>query len=218
MNLKSPKHAALAAMPICLFVLFFDCQSVCAASAFADQVILAEQGPGVSHANFTNPDAILGIPDYSGGGQGTGAFSLGAQGRIAVRMGSPFAGDGTAGLDLVLYEVGPAVEPSFVEVSTDSTMWFAVGTAPGGTFGFDLDAVGFGPGTVLEFVRVTDIAGGGLAQGLVAGADIDAIQVTNPVPEPGSVMLLFCGTALCVFRRPRRTESVSPPLSRPIHS
>jgi hypothetical protein len=155
------------------------------ASSFADAVIASVQGPGATHPNFTDPLAALGAPNYAdpgGTGFGTGAYSLGVAGSLTLRISTHFCGDGTPAADLLIHEIGPSsggsAEATSVAVSADGVTWSAVGTAPGGTGGLDLDASGFGPAALLRFVRLTDASAN---PGMPAGADIDAVSALHAV-------------------------------------
>ena len=49
------------------------------------------------------------------------------------------SGDG--GFDLHIFEIGPDVEDTFVEISVDGVVWHAVGKVFGSTAGIDIDAL-----------------------------------------------------------------------------
>lgn len=201
---RPQQYAAIFRILLSACVCFLISHQVQATLVYADLVTLAEQGPGVTHANFIDPNSVLGAPDYSGGARGTGAYSLGISGRITVRMATPFSGDGTAAFDIVIYEVGPATEDTLIEISPDKTTWTSIATTPGGTAGIDLDALGFGPAVTFRFVRITD-GGGGSLPDPTAGADIDAIGV-HTVPEPGSASLFLCVAVISGLTRRFRTR------------
>ena len=114
-------------------------------------------------------------------------------------------GSDSSDLDLWIFEVGPDVEDTFVEVSANGSDWFAVGKVFGSTAGVDLDAFGFGTSSAFAYVRLTDDGAEGDQSGLSVGADIDAVGAisTRPVPEPGSLMLVAIGAALLAAQRRR---------------
>lgn len=176
------------------------------AISFADAVVsydpLFDGGPGPTHLNFTDPAEALGIPDYTGGGTGTGSVSLGDGGRIILEFLDNFlTGSDDAGFDLHIFEVGPDVEDTFVDISKDGAIWHAVGKVSGGISSIDIDSFGFTSADLFSFVRLTDdtlLDGQG---GSTVGADIDAVGAITtirraPVPDSSSSLLL---TAVSLF-------------------
>ena len=157
------------------------------------------------------PTAALGIPNYSGDNNCTGdptcAFvSLGNGGFITVEFIDNFlTGSGNADLDLWIFEIGPAVESTLVEVSKDGITFFSVGQVGGSTAGIDLDAFGFGTSDLFKYVRLTDVFNDDLGIGITAGADIDAVgaisSVAAAVPEPSNLLLIAAGLTVLWIRR-----------------
>ena len=97
-----------------------------------------------------------------------------------------------------MFEVGPNVEDTFVDISVDGMNWNAVGKVFGSTAGIDIDAFGFGVVNQFGYVRLTDDpAEGGGGSGGTVGADIDAVgaisTVRTPMPEPTTIALLVLG-------------------------
>lgn len=159
------------------------------AEVFVHSVDAIVAGTGTGHPNFDDPSDVLGAPDYadpSGTGFGTGAYSLGVDGSVTLRMQGEFGGDGTSAPDLVIYEIGPSSggssEAVRVEVSTNGVVFSQTGSSPGGPGSIDLDFFGLGPGAGLRFVRLTDLTRNA---GAPAGPDIDAVRAVNAVPVPG---------------------------------
>jgi hypothetical protein len=182
------------------------------ASSFADSVVSYDPNYGggavPTHPNFINPDEALGIPNYTGGGTGTGSVSLGSGGRIVLQFLDNFlTGSDSAAFDLHIFEVGPDVEDTFVDISADAVTWFSVGKVFGSTSSIDIDAFGFGSMDFFSYVRLTDDPNEGGATGVTVGADIDAVgaisTVPRDVPDAGQLVVLIglWLLALAAFQR-----------------
>jgi hypothetical protein len=188
------------------------------AASFADAVInyspvLVSSGtqPTAPHRGDFN---ALGVPNYAGvnscATQGTCSFvSLGDGGSITLQfVDNKLTGSGTNALDLWVFEVGPDVEDTFVDISKDGIAWSSIGKVFGSTAGIDIDAYGFGVADLFSFIRLTDDGALDGQTGNTVGADIDAVgaisTVLTPVPEPSTFILLGAGLAgLAVWRRKR---------------
>jgi hypothetical protein len=181
------------------------------AASFADELI--DYSPVVvdgqpSPAN-SEPTKALGLPDYSsGGGCMTVAactfVSLGDGGSITVRFtDNVLTGSGNNSYDLWVFEVGPDIEDTFVEVSGNGMLWHAVGKVYGSTAGIDLDTYGFDEASSFAYVRLTDDTSEGGQSGISVGADIDAVGAisTRLVPEPVSLGLLVVCTLTAFVKR-----------------
>jgi len=172
-------------------------------SSFADALVSYDptfggtSGPAVQ---YQTPLNALGIPT---GSPDTGFVTLGQGGRIVLKFtDNSLTGSGTSALDLWVFEVGPDVEDTFVDISKDGNTWFSVGKVFGATAGIDIDYYGFGTADFFSYVRLTDDPREGqTGSGGSVGADIDAVGAissappVNDVPEPVSLALVGLGLA-----------------------
>jgi hypothetical protein len=189
------------------------------ASSFADAVVsydFADSGLTDPHQHSEN---ALGVPDYDGvnscpSGEACSFASLGRGGSITLQFLDNFlTGSGDAEYDLWIFEVGPDVEDTFVEISKDNVEWFEVGKVFGATAGIDLDDFGFGLTDFFSFVRLTDDPLEGGLFGATSGADIDAVGAISSyaIPEPGTLILVGFGLLGIVgFRRTLKRKSLQP--------
>jgi len=161
-------------------------------SSFADRVISYEPtfGGGVSPLDPThaNPASALGAPDKAT--NPNGAVSIGHGGRIVLEFSNNFlTGSGNANHDLHVFEIGSAVEDTFVEISKDGTNWTSVGKVFGGTDSIDIDAFGFGTNDLFKFVRLLDDVNENPGSDNTPGADIDAVGAIRTVSFPHSPLI-----------------------------
>ena len=174
----------------------------------------ADGGGPVPTATYQDATRALGIPDYP---EGTDPeyVSLGAGGRLVLRFtDNSLTGSGNTDLDLWIFEIGPDVEDTEVDISKDGSTWHSVGAVFGSTSGIDIDAYGFGPTDFFSFIRLTDVRSEGATSGATVGADIDAVGAIssappvppNGVPEPGILGLFGIGFAALALRGRRRTR------------
>jgi hypothetical protein len=177
-------------------------------SSFADAVasydpVIKSGQPTVEHRQ---PATALGAPDYNG--SANTFVSLGDGGSITLEfVDNRLTGSGDTKLDLWVFEIGPDVEDTFVEISKDGSLWSAVGKVAGSTAGVDIDAFGFDRGDLIQFVRLTDDGSRDNQTGVSVGADIDAVgAITSVVPEPETYALMLVGLATIGFAVRRRTR------------
>lgn len=175
------------------------------AISFADAV--TDYSPvirsGQPTAPYRNAGNALGIP------QGN-YVSLGDGGIITLQFVDNYlTGSGSSALDLWIFEVGPDVEDTFVEISRDNRTWFSIGTVAGSTSGIDLDFYGFGPGDRFSWVRLRDDPDEGDDSGATVGADIDAVGAISTVavvPEPAVGLLITTGVVVLGLRGRRKPQ------------
>jgi len=184
-------------------------------ASFAD--VVHSFSPVIKNGEPTAPNLVadrsLGPPDYVGGGACSNPdtckfVSLGDGGSIVLRfIDNRLTGSGSSADDLWIFEVGPDVEDTFVDISKNGVDWFSVGKVFGSKSGVDIDAFGWTVADSFAFVRLTDDADLDDQTGASAGADIDSVGAisTSPVPEPGGAfLLLLCVAALALVKRLQR--------------
>lgn len=177
------------------------------AISFADAVVSFSPGlvgggsqPSTPHLG---PSNALGVPNYAGvngcASQLACSFvSLGDGGSIVLRfIDNKLTGSGSTARDLHIFEVGPDVEDTFVDISKDGITWHGVGKVFGATSSIDIDAYGWGKSDEFAYVRLTDDGAEGGQSGITVGADIDALgaisSVATPVPEASAWLMMLAG-------------------------
>lgn len=189
--------------------------------SFADAVVSFSPGLVSGGTQPTSPHLggfnALGVPNYTGTNACTTQdnctfVSLGDGGSIVLRfIDNKLTGSGNSDADLHIFEIGPDIEDTFVDISKNGSDWFSVGAADGSTTSIDIDQFGWGIGDIFEYVRLTDDTTKDGQSGATVGADIDAVGAIttvrtppNEVPEPASGLLwLGALTALALARRRR---------------
>lgn len=192
-------------------------------SSFADALVsyqpgLAGADPSAGYQGALNS---LGAPNYNAGSScattATCDFvSLGVGGVLVLQFtDNVLTGSNSVADDLFIFEIGPDVEDTTVELSSDGTTWFSVGAVTGSTRGINIDAFGYGTSSSFSFVRLTDVANEGATSGGSVGADIDAVgaistrAVGPPIPEPSTWALLIAGFGLAGARLRARRRVVA---------
>lgn len=171
--------------------------------SFADSVVSYAVGSGGVGSIYQGADNALGVPDYPGDCPSQVAcpyVSLGAGGSIVLQfVDNVLTGSDSTADDLWIFEIGPDVEDTFVDLSVDGVAWLSVGKVTGSTRGIDIDFFGYGTGSAFSFVRLTDDYNEGQKTGTTAGADIDAVGAISTrgavgaVPEPTTWALMILG-------------------------
>ena len=128
--------------------------------------------PWTSVTSYQNPDYILGQPT---GDNPYEVITLGCGGVIVVGFNVSIT-DGP-GNDIYVFEVGPNVEPTKVEVSNDLKNWIHVGDADGSVSGVDINGK-VPKGTKYRYVRLTDLKSA--CESGYPGADVNAVAVIYP--------------------------------------
>lgn len=149
-------------------------------NAWATRVVSFEHGsPWTSLNDYMDPDLALGAPDRVelGDNRSSGVMTLGGGGVLVLEFSIDIC-DGE-GYDIYVFEVGPAVEATRVEVSSDLVTWYDVGVASGSTAGVDLNGK-VPEGSRFRYVRLTDQKES--LTGRWPGADIDAVAGLNVKP------------------------------------
>lgn len=200
--------------------------------SFADQLVSftpgivndPQLGQNVPLNAFLGGQNTLGIPDltqtqaltcfYAQTQDNCKFASLGVGGSLVVRFtDNALIGSNSSALDLWIFETGPDIEDTFVDISANGIDWTSVGKVGGSTAGVDIDAFGFGSSSFFYYVRLTDDANEGDGSpgasnvGETVGADIDAIGTisTSAVPVPAAGWLaLTAFLALGRWARARR--------------
>lgn len=196
--------------------------------SFADAVVSFTPGAaGMPSEPYLGEANALGAPNYAGSAgcasQAACTFlSLGAGGALVLRFDdNVLTGSNSNAFDLYVFEVGPNVEDTTVDLSIDGLTWLSVGSVTGSTRGIDIDAFGYDASSAFRYVRLIDVVNeGGTGNGGSVGADIDALGAistrpftppTGGVPEPSTWAMMLLGFAGlgAALRRVRREATAS---------
>ncbi|WP_169578567.1 OmpA family protein [Salinimicrobium terrae] len=145
-------------------------------ASFADAVVSNHPGeiPPDEDLPAVRPEYTLGVPDYTKP-SAPGFLSLGCDGSVVLQFTDNILID-VEGPDLYVFEVGPAVEPTLLEISYDGKEWIDVGKIEGARA--DVDIAPFvKENDVFNYVRLTNA--GKSCGGRTPGADIDAVAAVG---------------------------------------
>jgi OmpA-OmpF porin, OOP family len=145
-------------------------------ASFADDAVSFKSGtPPVRDPRWADPTLTLGVPAFTGRPAAERkvptTLTLGCGGELVLRFADNALVD-VDGPDLYVFEVGPAIEPTHLAISTDGERWTDVGDIRGGTAMVDIAPVAT-KGQSFRFVRLTDLKRA--CGGATPGADIDAV-------------------------------------------
>ncbi|WP_420455354.1 hypothetical protein [Rubrivirga sp.] len=145
------------------------------AVAFGDRV--ARFAPTVSLAPaYSDPSQAVGAPDYGTDRCRSGDecyLTLTSGGTVVVEFTNNTLFDGP-GDDIAIFEIGPDIEATTVEISVDGRDYLPLGRVEGASALLDIAGRGM-PGAQYRFVRLTDDPGQGDSGGSTPGADLDAV-------------------------------------------
>ena len=142
--------------------------------SFADEFIELRAGSPSPDSTFLDGRQVLGPPDYVSPTDTT-YLTLGCGGSVVLEFTDNVLVDGP-GPDLHVFEIGPDVEGTAVEVSENGNAWLAVGEISGGKSWIDISEVET-ESERFAFVRLTDLEAA--CTSAWPGADLDAIAATN---------------------------------------
>jgi hypothetical protein len=148
-----------------------------AASCVVRVVSFTHGSPWTSDPYSMDQNLILGEPDYEKArGSETNTLTLGLGGVIILEFGVYFT-DGP-GNDIYVFENGPDIEKTKVEISADLRTWIDAGNADGALSGVDF-AGKIPAGGKYKYVRLTDLKTypNNTTWG---GADVDAVAIMHP--------------------------------------
>ena len=136
--------------------------------------------PWTSDPRAMDPLKIIGAPDYDYYND-ENYVTLGKHGVIVLKF-DVCIYDGP-GKDIYVFEIGPDVEATRVEVSEDGVNWIYVGDAEGSLSGVDMHGKVPADGKYM-YVKLTDRDGIGYSW---PGADVDAVAAVNVKLPDGTI-------------------------------
>ncbi len=138
--------------------------------SFADEVASFEKGNPSAGDNDSQPEETLGIPDYDRQ-TADNYTTLGCSGVLTLRFIDNVLVN-IEGPDLYVFEIGPAIEPTDLAISSDGQEWIEIGKISGGRADIDISPF-VESGETFQYVRLTDLKSD--CGGAWPGADIDAV-------------------------------------------
>jgi OOP family OmpA-OmpF porin len=138
--------------------------------SFADEVVSFQMGDPHASPLYSDPRDALGPPNYDEKTD-TKYTTLGCGGTLTLRFVDNVLID-VEGPDLYVFEIGPDIEPTRLEISKDGEQWVEIGEISGGTAAVDIRPH-VNPGDVFHYIRLTDLRKA--CGGQWPGADIDAV-------------------------------------------
>ncbi len=145
--------------------------------SFATRVVEFTHGnPWTKSENRQQTESVLGEPDQDSD-NASHSLTLGAGGMLTVEF-NILITDGE-GDDLYIFEQGPQMEDTKVELSRDLVTWHEVGITKGSTAGLDINGK-VPEGESFRYLRLTDMKE--YPGGDYPGAEIDAIAGLNVKP------------------------------------
>ena len=180
--------------------------------SFADAVVSyqPDAGGAIPDSANSDPSNALGPPEVPGS-TSVGActdtpsdcpfVSLGDGGNIILEFtDNLLSGSNNDDFDIWVFEVGPDIEDTYVEISKDNVTWYSVGKITGSTSGIDIDAFGFSSVDNFRFIKLIDDPSEGGQTGASVGADIDAVGAISTVEVTTEVVpIKFFALVLTFF-------------------
>ncbi len=148
----------------------------CGKLAFANVLVSYGTGNPAPVPAAAIPSQALGEPDFDNG-RDTGYVTLGCGGSIVLAFTGVRLVD-VPGPDLYVFEIGPDVEPTELEISKDGGRWIKIGRLSGGKASADIGPFA-SPGDQFRYIRLTDLKTA--CRGNWPGADIDAVAAIGCV-------------------------------------
>lgn len=148
----------------------------CGKLAFANEVVSYRSGNPAPVPAAAHPSQALSEPDFDNA-RDTGYVTLGCGGSIVLAFAGVRLVD-VPGPDLYVFEIGPDVEPTELEISSDGARWIKIGRISGGKASADIGPF-VAPGGQFRYVRLTDLKTA--CRGEWPGADIDAVAAIGCV-------------------------------------
>lgn len=149
---------------------------------WADAVVSFQPGTPAPTQSM-DPRGSPGKPDYKGTDDAEDEkryVALGHGGVLVLEFKDNVIFDGPND-DLVVFEIGPAVEPTEIAISEDGLHWVVVGRTSGGKSSLDIGPF-VKPDQRFRYVRLTDSKAALSNNSAWPGADIDAVGALNSLP------------------------------------